>query len=63
MNRDSIIGEMAALSDLIATCECDKGNLRRDDLTAAQNGFLWQFLESLEIELSQRRLALERSLQ
>lgn len=62
MNRgiafDRIIGEAAALENLIAHCESDIGRYRRDDRTERQNHEMWEALDKLKTELTARRATL-----
>lgn len=62
MNRgiefDRIIGEAAALEDLISTCNDDIGSYRRDDRTERQNQAMWDALDKLKTELTARRATL-----
>lgn len=55
---DLRIGEIAALEDLLSTCENDIDDFRRDDLTEPQNNAMWEALERLRVELTKRRDAL-----
>lgn len=59
MNRgiefDRIIGEVAALEDLIAHCDDDIGKFERADRTDRQNAAMWDALEKLKGEFTTRR--------
>ena len=52
--EDLRVGKMAALEDLLSTCESDIGEFQRDDLTAEQNAAMHQSLFMLSIELAER---------
>lgn len=57
--EDIRIGRMAALEDLIATCDTDLQNcFQRHDLTPEQNQEMCKELGRLWLELSQRRIDL-----
>lgn len=58
LKQDLILGEIAALEDLISTCESDIGNYRRDDRTDRQNAAMWDSLEKLKTEFTARRATL-----
>lgn len=58
LKTDLIIGEVAALENLIAHCESDIGEFRRNDLTDRQNAAMWDVLERLKSDVIKRRAAL-----
>lgn len=62
MNRgiefDRIIGEAAALENVINHCNDDIGEFRRADRTERQNHAMWDALDKLQSELTARRATL-----